>query len=86
MILSSFFLIGQLSVADLTISPVHQAGVGLVHPSRGISMRFPRFISTRTDKKPEDANSPSDIADLFHQQTRKLNVSGMGVVQKDDSE
>lgn len=75
-----------LCVADLTISPVHQAGVGLVHPSRGISMRFPRFISARNDKKPEDASSPSDIADLFHQQTRKLSVPGMVGEQKEDSE
>jgi len=62
---------------------VHQAGIGLVHPSRGISMRFPRFISVRTDKKPEDASSPSDIADLFNRQTRKLNVAGMGTKEED---
>ncbi len=28
--------------ADLSISPVHKAGVGLVHPDRGMGLRFPR--------------------------------------------
>lgn len=65
---------------------MHQAGIGLVHPSRGMSMRFPRFISLRTDKKPENASSPSDIADLYHRQTRKLDVPGMGAKEKADSD
>ncbi|GLJ09471.1 hypothetical protein SUGI_0110240 [Cryptomeria japonica] len=32
-------LVWEIRGADLTVSPVHQAAVGLVHPSRGISMR-----------------------------------------------
>lgn len=68
-------LVWEIRGADLTVSPVHQAAVGLVHPSRGISMRFPRFIRQRTDKKAEDGSTPSDIVDLFHQQTRKMDFS-----------
>ena len=60
--------------ADLTISPVHMAAAGLVHPSRGISMRFPRFLQIRTDKNVDDASGPPEIAQLFHKQTRKLDV------------
>jgi DNA ligase-1 len=60
------------SISDLTVSPVHQAAVGLVHPSRGISIRFPRFIRQRIDKNPEDGSTPTDIADLFSRQTRKM--------------
>ncbi|MCO5599554.1 hypothetical protein L7F22_053660 [Adiantum nelumboides] len=67
-------LVWEIRGADLTVSPVHQAAVGLVHPSRGISLRFPRFIKERPDKKAEDASTPSDIADLFHQQSRKLEI------------
>ena len=52
------------------------AAAGLVHPSRGISMRFPRFLQVRTDKNLEDASGPSEIAQLFHKQTRKLDVGG----------
>ncbi|KAH9306523.1 hypothetical protein KI387_010927, partial [Taxus chinensis] len=65
-------LVWEIRGADLTISPVHRAAVGLVHPSRGISMRFPRFIRQRTDKKPEDGSTPLDMIDLFHRQTRKM--------------
>ncbi|KAI5056524.1 hypothetical protein GOP47_0028342 [Adiantum capillus-veneris] len=67
-------LVWEIRGADLTVSPVHQAAVGLVHPSRGISLRFPRFIKERLDKRPEDSNTPSDIADLFQQQSRKLEI------------
>lgn len=65
-------LVWEIRGADLTVSPVHQAAVGLVHPFRGISIRFPRFIRQRIDKNPEDGSTPTDIADLFSRQTRKM--------------
>eukprot|EP01018_Ginkgo_biloba_P027056 Gb_13001 [translate_table: standard] len=65
-------LVWEIRGADLTVSPVHQAAVGLVHPSRGISMRFPRFIRQRIDKNPENSSTPMEIADLFNHQTRKM--------------
>ncbi|KAL9274838.1 DNA ligase 6-like protein, partial [Drosera capensis] len=61
--------------ADFTVSPVHYAAIGLVHPSRGISLRFPRFIRMVNDRRPEDCSTSSDIADMFHSQTRKMDVS-----------
>jgi DNA ligase-1 len=37
----------EIRGADLTLSPVHKAAVGKMHPERGCSLRFPRFISVR---------------------------------------
>ncbi|XP_058087232.1 DNA ligase 6 [Magnolia sinica] len=68
-------LVWEIRGADFTISPVHQAAIGLVHPSRGISIRFPRFIRSVSDRKPEDCSTAADIADMFQSQTRKMEVS-----------
>lgn len=68
-------LVWQIKGADFTVSPVHHAAFDLVHPSRGISVRFPRFVRTVTDRKPEECSTAADIADMFSLQTRKMNVA-----------
>lgn len=68
-------LVWQIRGADFTVSPVHQAAIGLVHPSRGISVRFPRFIRTVSDRNPEECSTASDIAEMFRSQTRKMDVN-----------
>ena len=72
-----FFLFActNYSILDLTVSRVHQEVLGLVHPSRGISMIFPRFILQRIDKKPEDGSTPTDTLYLFNHHTRKMDFS-----------
>ena len=40
----------EIRGAELTLSPVHKAGVGLVDKQRGMSLRFPRFLRVRDDK------------------------------------
>lgn len=37
----------EVRCADLSLSPAHRAGIGLVHPDKGISLRFPRSVATR---------------------------------------
>jgi len=60
----------EIRGADITISPVHAAGRGLVHPTRGMSMRFPRFMRKRPDKRIEDATTPAQIAEMFRKQAQ----------------
>ncbi|KAK9951173.1 hypothetical protein M0R45_006631 [Rubus argutus] len=68
-------LVWEIRGADFTVSPVHQAALGLVHPSRGISIRFPRYIGTVSDRKADECSTASDIAEMFRSQTRKMDVA-----------
>ncbi|KAJ7975786.1 DNA ligase [Quillaja saponaria] len=67
-------LVWEIRGSDFTISPVHHAAIGLAHPSRGISIRFPRFIRALPDRDPEHCSTAADIADMFHSQSRKMDV------------
>ncbi|KAG1346971.1 DNA ligase [Cocos nucifera] len=68
-------LVWEIRGADLTISPVHHAAVGLVHPSRGISVRLPRYMRPVLDRKPENCSTSVDIAYMFKSQTRRIEVN-----------
>lgn len=66
----------EVAFADLSLSRQHTAAAGLVdEEGRGVALRFPRFKRRRPDKKPEQATTSIEIAQLFAKQSKIKNGS-----------
>jgi DNA ligase 1 len=60
----------EMRFADVTLSPVYTAAIGLVSEERGLSMRFPRFIKVREDKSIEEASTGRELAMMWEKQNQ----------------
>ena len=58
----------EVKTADLTLSPRYRAAIDATGAGKGVSLRFPRFIKRRDDKKPEDATSSGRIKEMYDNQ------------------
>ncbi|ROV88854.1 hypothetical protein VMCG_10172 [Cytospora schulzeri] len=61
----------EMAFADITMSPVYTAAIGLVSEDRGLSLRFPRFLRKRDDKGLEEASTSEFLAGLYRKQEVK---------------
>ncbi len=65
--------------AELTLSPIHRAGVGLIRPDAGLALRFPRFTGRwRDDKDAANATTTKELLSLYRSQVRQISKSSGG--------
>jgi len=65
-------LVAEIIGAELTLSPIHTCAKGVLKPDAGISIRFPRFIRWRSDKRPEDATTSQELVEMYQRQLKKV--------------
>ncbi|RDW90596.1 DNA ligase (ATP) CDC9 [Aspergillus mulundensis] len=80
----------EVKTADLTLSPRYKAAadefVGTAGGAggKGVSLRFPRFIKVRDDKKPDQATTTRAVAEMYRKQEAVAKESsGKGGVDDD---
>ncbi len=59
--------------SEITLSPIHPAGMNRIREGSGLALRFPKFTGKiRNDKKPEDATTVDEIVGMYNLQRKKV--------------
>ncbi|CAK7218529.1 hypothetical protein SCUCBS95973_003519 [Sporothrix curviconia] len=76
----------EMAFADITVSPTYTAAIGLVNESRGLSLRFPRFLRKREDKGIDEASTSEFLAGLCRKQDARPANTGDDAAKDADGE
>ncbi|MEM4151541.1 MAG: ATP-dependent DNA ligase [Nitrososphaerota archaeon] len=58
---------------EITLSPIHTCGWGVLRKDAGLAGRFPRFTGRdRDDKSPEDATTVGEIIEMYKSQLKTI--------------
>jgi len=57
---------------ELTLSPIHTAGAGVIRYGAGLAVRFPRFQRWRSDKSAEEATTVPELIDMYKSQLKTI--------------
>jgi DNA ligase-1 len=66
--------VAEVIGSELTLSPIHTCAKGVIKEGAGISIRFPRFIRWRPDKRPEDATTSQELVEMYKRQLKKIAI------------
>jgi DNA ligase-1 len=59
-------LVAEVLAAEITVSPHHTAGWGIIKEDAGLALRFPRFTGRwRQDKTPTDATTVDEVVAMY---------------------
>jgi DNA ligase-1 len=58
--------------AEITLSPIHTAGLGKIRSGSGLAIRFPRLKHVRNDKAPEDATTVQELIEMYERQLKHV--------------
>jgi DNA ligase-1 len=59
--------------SEITLSPIHPAGMDSIRKGSGLALRFPKFTGkVRDEKGPEDATTVKEIVEMYKLQNKKI--------------